>query len=987
MRNWRAGFILHLWAIGAGVLAGMLPGCSRYDYVRDADDQAYRLVSQKSNNPRWAQPAFRIDLDPRSRYFDPYDDISPPMPPDDPASHRFMEYVDSKKHWSYWNQFGIRPNLENSSWREELEQYVEFTDDGKVKLGLEDAVRLALIHQPDYQQNLETLYLSALDVSTERFRFDTQFFGTVLPLYRNTGPLAGQIVQRPNQIVSKTLNSTSQWDNESTLTAQRQLSTAGQLLVGFANSTVWELVGRNTDVSTSVLNFSFVQPLLRAGGRAIALEQLTIVERALLANLRALERYRRGFFTNIAVGTDGTRGPSRRGGFFGGTGLTGFTGTGSGGFGGVGAITGFGGGFGGGGAGGTGGGAGTTGFAGGGAGNVGGYFGLLQRIQQIRNSQQTLELQLTTLELLEDLFKAGSIDRVQVDQFRQNVETERATLLQAQISFQDSLENFLVNTLGLPPELPVELKEGFIEPLRFTTGEMLNVQNQLVQIFTDFGNGPPQFSVEEFKAYFERAAEVFREADGLAESIREDLKKLDERAETRKVTMTETEKKLFDEERQGLEESLQETVEQLKTLAATLDGLKQNVGTANPKEMEKSFVQLVKNMQDRVGSLFQIQAQARLESLTVEEVSLDPQKALQIARTYRLDWMNNRAALVDTWRLIQFNANALKSNLSLRFDGNMSTIGGDNPFKFRDESGTVRASVQFDPPFTRLVERNNFRQQLITYQQSRRQLIQFRDGVYFNLRQILRSIKQLRVNLEIQRRAVAIAIRRVELTRAYLNQPPGPAPIGATQAPSGALESTASLNLLNALSDLRNTQNNFLSVYLNYYAARMLLIRELGLMRLDENGVWVDEPLDLALAQIQQLGCENLPPEIPDEWLSPKQFPDTLLNAIPEGLGVGMPELTPPPAPGEGPALPNGSAPASPDDQDEKPRAPSASALLLPAPRSRGDHKRRSPFSVIPSRGKLSAKWTFEGESPRVFRRGAILPCFFAKCTCYYQNC
>ena len=186
------------------------------------------------------------------------------------------------------------------------------------------------------------------------------------------------------------------------MTAQRQLATAGQLLVGFANSTVWELVGRNSNISTSMLNFSFIQPLLRAGGRAIALEQLTIVERALLANLRALERYRKGFFTNIAIGTNGTQGPSRRGGFFGGTGLTGFTGTGSGGFGGVGAVTGFGGGFGGGGGGGTGGGAGTTGFAGGGAGNVGGFFGLLQRIQQIRNSQQTLELQINTLELLED---------------------------------------------------------------------------------------------------------------------------------------------------------------------------------------------------------------------------------------------------------------------------------------------------------------------------------------------------------------------------------------------------------------------------------------------------------------------------------------------------------------------------------------------------------------------------------------------------------
>jgi hypothetical protein len=47
---------------------------------------------------------------------------------------------------------------------------------------------------------------------------------------------------------------------------------------------------------------NLVQPLLRGGGRAVALEQLTIAERALLANLRAFQRYRQGFYTKVAIG-------------------------------------------------------------------------------------------------------------------------------------------------------------------------------------------------------------------------------------------------------------------------------------------------------------------------------------------------------------------------------------------------------------------------------------------------------------------------------------------------------------------------------------------------------------------------------------------------------------------------------------------------------------------------------------------------------------
>ena len=80
------------------------------------------------------------------------------------------------------------------------------------------------------------------------------------------------------------------------------------------------------------------------------------------------------------------------------------------------------------------------------------------------------------------------------------------------------------------------------------------------------------------------------------------------------------------------------------------------------------------------------------------------------------------------------------------------------------------------------------------------------------------------MNLEIQRRAVIIAIRRVDLTREDLNKPTAPVEPGE---PASQLGPTAATNLLTALSDLRNTQNNFMSVWLNFYANEMRLAREL----------------------------------------------------------------------------------------------------------------------------------------------------------------
>ena len=84
---------------------------------------------------------------------------------------------------------------------------------------------------------------------------------------------------------------------------------------------MWQFAGPDDYTSQSILNFNLVQPLLRAGGRARVLERLTISERALLANVRQMEHYQRGFYVNVVTGRDagqarlvGSRagGPGRR---------------------------------------------------------------------------------------------------------------------------------------------------------------------------------------------------------------------------------------------------------------------------------------------------------------------------------------------------------------------------------------------------------------------------------------------------------------------------------------------------------------------------------------------------------------------------------------------------------------------------------------------------------------------------------------------------
>jgi hypothetical protein len=75
------------------------------------------------------------------------------------------------------------------SWKFRHGGSVETSVDGTVKLDVDTALRLAYIHSPSHQMQLETLYLSALDVSAERFEFDTQFFGGYGARYAHVGGL------------------------------------------------------------------------------------------------------------------------------------------------------------------------------------------------------------------------------------------------------------------------------------------------------------------------------------------------------------------------------------------------------------------------------------------------------------------------------------------------------------------------------------------------------------------------------------------------------------------------------------------------------------------------------------------------------------------------------------------------------------------------------------------------------------------------------
>ncbi len=781
-----------------------LAGCSRHRFRQQADEDVQCVLSQKGGHLDSGGIYARAD----SRLADPNAIDCPPMPPDDPQSHQLMICVDGKEGYPCWNQNGRLSSIEPALWMQSLPG----AEEGKITLDLRDAVRVARLHSRQYQNNLETLYLSALDVTFERFRFEHQFFA---------GSALGQDF-RGRDVGQQSLTGLN-----SSAGFRKLSATGGELVVGLANSLVWDSWGSGTDVLTSSLDFSLVQPLLRLGGRARVLEQLTQTERNLLANVRQMQQFRQGFYVNIATGRNSGSGPSL-GNNIGQSGL--------------GVIAGFP--------------SGRNGAAG-----ASGYLGLLQDQQEIRNQDANIAALRESLAQLDAAFEAGRIaNRLQVDQARQALLNAQSSQLASKAAYESRVDGFKVD-LGLPPDLPLEISDQLLDRFVLIPPPLTQLQDEVANLLLKARMGQDEPTRELIDSASEQIDDL---VDGLEQRLadaKSDLKRLDELLPKRikdieqvrrrvEDTGADVDPLVYDKDRlmkrikflrmrlPQIEESIHDTIEQnnatddepsKETLAEQLEDAKDDLSN----ELKRT-IKVAADLSNLLLELSLVHAEIRLQGISLPPIEITAQKAVEVARLNRLDWMNARANLVDTWRKIEFRANDLKSNLDLVVNGNVGTTPG-RVTDFEADRSRLRMGIQFDAPTARLAERNRYRESLIDYQQARRDFMLFEDRVTQSLRNTVRIIDLSQINLEVRRTAVQVAISQVDLAGLKLN-----APIPVGQRGQRNSSPTAARDLVSALTDLLDAQNDLLNVWVSYEVLRVLLDFEMGTMELDPTGVWID---------------------------------------------------------------------------------------------------------------------------------------------------
>ncbi|MCC9657488.1 hypothetical protein [Rhodopirellula halodulae] len=859
---------LFIWILsGLGLLSTSV-GCNRTHYRKQADNEAYALMDEKASHvARPVDHPLRIELDRRSRMYNPFDLDFQPMPLDDPASYRYMQCVDGRRGYPMWEAAGLTNTAESPDWW----QFLPLNEDGILELNAENAVQIALLHSPDYQRQLEQLYLSALDVSSQRFQFDTQYFAGLGASYAHNDRRFGAL-RDSDSIVAL--------GGDAALT--RNFTTGANLVVNFANEVVWNLSGTDTRATSTLIDFTLLQPLLRGAGRDRIMELLTLSERRLLANVRNFERFRRGFYLEIVTGRNNDSSVSRSGGTFAAN---------------TGAFTGFDSGF-----------ANLGGFSGGGVPQAGGFIGLLQDQLQIRNLEENIArlgenlviLDNTLIELLTtipDDPEAIIRQRLQIAQARSALLNSQSSLVSRRVGYQNSVDSFL-RDLGLPPYICVQINDPMLERFELIDRTLRSRREELIEVRLATGElniellessestlnpetGLPEIKLEwndETVALVKRLRQSIEPLEDFTRAlIDEDLPRVEADLEQLNTMIPERREQtesllaLYREEQatvcsllgiETVDESIfdldpilelgEELGTQFKEISGRLDGYRQAVAKLNQRidtflttgpnstdrvkiaaEVRNDVIlasqDLLAALGDDVLALQLIQARARVESLVLPEVEISPEEALQIARVNRRDWANARAALVDTFRRIEFFADDLESDLDVVVSGGFTRDAVTNlP---NNDNTAIRVGLRWDAPITRLQERNTYRQGLIEYEQAKRSYYNFEDSVWQGLRASIRQLQANRVNFELGRQSVRIAANQLELNediRAFRD---------ARSLNSGP---TAARDTISALSDLLNSQNSLLDIFVNFEVVRRSLDLDLGTMELTPDGLWID---------------------------------------------------------------------------------------------------------------------------------------------------
>lgn len=207
----------------------------------------------------------------------------------------------------------------------------------------------------------------------------------------------------------------------------------------------------------------------------------------------------------------------------------------------------------------------------------------------------------------------------------------------------------------------------------------------------------------------------------------------------------------------------------------------------------------------------------------IEETSLAPTDAVEVALATRLDLYNVQDELEDSGRQLHVAENALKADVSIFLEARANSTGQDNFQELDFQRAQWALGLDVDAPIDRKAERNSYRAALIDFERSQRTLELAQDTVKLEVRSGLRDLERARRNYEIAAIGVQLNEERVEL-----------------ETLKSELGRATALDEIDAQNDLINSRNSLTAALVSHKISQLEFWRDMGILYIKKNGQWED---------------------------------------------------------------------------------------------------------------------------------------------------
>ncbi len=215
-------------------------------------------------------------------------------------------------------------------------------------------------------------------------------------------------------------------------------------------------------------------------------------------------------------------------------------------------------------------------------------------------------------------------------------------------------------------------------------------------------------------------------------------------------------------------------------------------------------------------------APVELQPVTYEDAGpfeIDATQAIRLALERRRDLQVANGAVYDAQRAVVVRADALEAELTL--GGRVTLAEDDEDGSLHLEGGRYAALLSLDLPLDRTAERNAYRNSLIDLERATRNVQRLEDQIKLSIRSQLRALLESRESIQINAQQVVVAEKRVRSAQLFLEA-------GRAQI----------RDLLEAQDALLSAQNQLTAAVVNYRIAELQLQRDLGLLEVNEKGLW-----------------------------------------------------------------------------------------------------------------------------------------------------